>query len=168
MLYYWIFHDWRLFIGFHLFRHCLDAEQVRWQAITWTKVTIRQHFAAVRYCCLTVCGLVKQYSILIVIQDTFIKPMHYDNPDITLCQTSNIRCTSVGNKLVDHSDVVRASPVGTAPTGFNGLGKGNCKMRRETFKFLDLVWLIIEVKQYFHIIGLSIWLLAAIWMKFQW
>ena len=31
-------------------------------------------------------------------------------------QTSNISRTSVGNKIVDHSDVVGASPVGTAPT----------------------------------------------------
>ena len=32
------------------------------------------------------------------------------------CQTSNISHTLVGNKLVDHSDVVGASPVGFAPT----------------------------------------------------
>ena len=31
-------------------------------------------------------------------------------------KTSNIRCTLVGNKIVDHSDVVGASPVGAAPT----------------------------------------------------
>ena len=31
-------------------------------------------------------------------------------------QTSNIRCTLVENKIVDHSDVVGASPVGAAPT----------------------------------------------------
>ena len=31
-------------------------------------------------------------------------------------QTSNISFTLVGNKIVDHSDVVEASPVGTAPT----------------------------------------------------
>ena len=31
-------------------------------------------------------------------------------------QTFNIRGTIVGNKLVDHSDVVGASPVGAAPT----------------------------------------------------
>ena len=31
-------------------------------------------------------------------------------------QTSNISCTLAGNKLVDHSDVVGASPVGAAPT----------------------------------------------------
>ena len=47
--------------------------------------------------------------------------------------------TSVGSKIVDHSDVVRASPVSAAPTtfsflnfwppGFTGLGKDNGKMR---------------------------------------
>ena len=31
-------------------------------------------------------------------------------------KTSNIRCTLVGNEIVDHSDVVGASPVGAAPT----------------------------------------------------
>ena len=31
-------------------------------------------------------------------------------------QISNIRRTLVGNKIVDHSDVVGASPVGAAPT----------------------------------------------------
>ena len=31
-------------------------------------------------------------------------------------QTSNIRHTLVGKKIVDHSDVVEASPVGAAPT----------------------------------------------------
>ena len=30
-------------------------------------------------------------------------------------QVSNIRCTLVGNKIVDDSDVVGASPVGAAP-----------------------------------------------------
>ena len=32
------------------------------------------------------------------------------------CQVSNIRRTLEGNKIVDHSDVVGASPVGAAPT----------------------------------------------------
>ena len=31
-------------------------------------------------------------------------------------QVSNIRRTLVGNKVVDHLDVVGASPVGAAPT----------------------------------------------------
>ena len=51
-------------------------------------------------------------------------------------QTSNIRRTLSGNKLVDHSDVVGASPV--------GLGKDNCK-RQESFKLCDLVRLILEI-----------------------
>ena len=31
-------------------------------------------------------------------------------------QTSNISRTLVGNKIVDHSDVVGAAPIGAAPT----------------------------------------------------
>ena len=34
----------------------------------------------------------------------------------TYRQVSNIRRTLVGNKIVDNSDVVGASPVGAAPT----------------------------------------------------
>ena len=36
--------------------------------------------------------------------------------EISYRQVSNIRCTLVGNKIVDHSDVVGAPPVGAAPT----------------------------------------------------
>ena len=32
------------------------------------------------------------------------------------CQTSNISCSFVHNEIVDHSDVVGASPVSAAPT----------------------------------------------------
>ena len=31
-------------------------------------------------------------------------------------QISSIRCTLIGNEIVDHSDVVGASPVGATPT----------------------------------------------------
>ena len=34
----------------------------------------------------------------------------------TYRKTSNIRRTFVGNEIVDHSDVVGASPIGAAPT----------------------------------------------------
>ena len=34
-------------------------------------------------------------------------------------KTSNIRRSLVGNKIVDHSDVVGASPVGAAPTTYS-------------------------------------------------
>ena len=73
-------------------------------------------------------------------------------------QTSNISCTSVGNKIVDHSDVVGASPVGgrcsnyifilDLTPGFKGLDKDNYKIRRETFRFWDLVWILLEFWQY--------------------
>ena len=36
--------------------------------------------------------------------------------DLKYRQVSNISRTSVGNAIVDHSDVVGASPVGAAPT----------------------------------------------------
>ena len=67
-------------------------------------------------------------------------------------QVPNIRRTSVSNKIVDHSDVVGASPVGAAPTtssfstrtpGFIEVDKDNCKTGREAFKFGELVWLIL-------------------------
>ena len=67
-------------------------------------------------------------------------------------QTSNIRRTLVGNKIVDHSDVVGASPVVAAPTtssfstpSVNGLGRDNCKMKQESFKFWNFVCLILEI-----------------------
>ena len=73
-------------------------------------------------------------------------------------QVPNIRCTLVGNKIVNHSDVVGASPVGAVSnyifildltTGFIGLDKDNCTTRRETSKFGDLVRLILEILWYF-------------------
>ena len=67
-------------------------------------------------------------------------------------QISTISCTLMGNEIVDHSDVVGASPDGAAPTifilyltpGFNRQGKDKCKTRRESFKFWDLFLLILE------------------------
>ena len=44
---------------------------------------------------------------------------HFSNlpmPKITYLQVSNIRRTLIGIKVVDHSDVVGASPAGAAPT----------------------------------------------------
>ena len=72
----------------------------------------------------------------------------------TYCQISNISHTLVSDKFVGHSDVVGAPPVGAAPTtssfststrGFNWLGKHNCKMRWETFKFWNLECLTLEI-----------------------
>ena len=73
---------------------------------------------------------------------------------MTYRQTSNITHPLAGNKTINHSDVVGASPVGAAPTtssfltltpGFNGLSRDSDKTRRESFQFLDLVRLILEI-----------------------
>ena len=55
------------------------------------------------------------------------------------CETSNISHTLVGNKIVDHSDVVKSTAcqhcsnyifILDLTPGFNGLGKDNCKTRQ--------------------------------------
>ena len=73
-------------------------------------------------------------------------------------QTSNIGRTFVSNKIVDHSDVVGASPVGAAPTtpSFStqplapiDWAKTTARRDKNTFKFWDLVCLVLEVLQYY-------------------
>ena len=59
-------------------------------------------------------------------------------------KTSNVSRTLVGNKIVDNSDVVGASPVGAAPNyifilnltpGFNGLGKTTARGDKKYLSF---------------------------------
>ena len=76
-------------------------------------------------------------------------------------QTSNISRTSVGNKIVDHSDVVGQAllqlHLNSRLNTSNALDKDNCKTRRETFKFWDLVCFIYpaypkdRVTLWFHV-----------------
>ena len=70
---------------------------------------------------------------------------------------------------MDHSDVVGASPVGAAPTTSSfsteclasmDWCKDNCKTRQETFKFWDLVHLILEVWRY----SVHTMSMACLWM----
>ena len=63
-----------------------------------------------------------------------------------LSQTSDITRTLVVNRIVDHCRgfsnhifILDLTP------GFNVLGKTNCKMRRQTFDFSDVLHLILEV-----------------------
>ena len=66
------------------------------------------------------------------------------------CQISNISGTLVGNKIVDHSDVVGATCrycsnyifILNLTPGFNGLGKDDCKTRGETLSFWT--WCILH------------------------
>ena len=72
--------------------------------------------------------------------------------------TVDIRCTLVGNKIVDYTCCWSTACrrcfnyifIHDLTPGFNGLGKDNCKKRWETFRFWDLVWLILEVWQYIY------------------
>ena len=56
----------------------------------------------------------------------------------------------VGDKLVDQSDVRCSNYIFILDLtpGFNGLIKDNCRSRRKSFEFWDLVWLIKEVLWY--------------------
>ena len=55
---------------------------------------------------------------MVCLRNTWLKmPQHIQRIDAGIYRkTSNIRRTLVGNEIVDHSDVVGASPVGAAPT----------------------------------------------------
>ena len=71
-------------------------------------------------------------------------------------QVSNIRCTLVGNKIVDHSGAVGASPVGAAPitSSFSAQHLASIDYTKATarrhFKFGNLVHLILEILRYMH------------------
>ena len=56
----------------------------------------------------------KSWSVFVIIS----KKPNWDCPELNVNyrQVSNIRCTLVGNNIVDHSIVVGASPVTAAPT----------------------------------------------------
>ena len=54
-------------------------------------------------------------------------------------QNTEIFSTKYGNNILE---------VGSPASGFNGLGKDNYQMRREAFKFWDLVRLILETLRY--------------------
>ena len=60
----------------------------------------------------------------------------------TYRKVSNISRTLVGNEIVNHSDVVGAA-------GFNGLGKDNCKARREILMFDHWMRLILDNWRYY-------------------
>ena len=72
-------------------------------------------------------------------------------------QTFNIRCTLVGNTIIDHSDIVGALPVGTTTTiSFStkylaSMDWAETNARHdEKIYVLGLVWLILEVWQYMY------------------
>ena len=94
-------------------------------------------------------------KLLIEFSKLIILLLWFYRMNIHYRQTSNIRCSRVGNTIVYYSDVVGAAPsvlrsnnifIFDLTLSFNGLGKDNCKTRRETFnKFWHLVGLILAI-----------------------
>ena len=72
----------------------------------------------------------------------FRKYLSHSDGDCRYRQTANISHTLVENKIVDHSNYIFILDL---TLGFKVLGKENCKTRRETSKFRDLVLLISGV-----------------------
>ena len=79
---------------------------------------------------------------LFVLQNNAYRPPRLQSHSI-YCQTSNIRCTC--RRCSNYIFVLNLTP------GFNGLAKSNCKTRRQSLKFWDLVRLILETLRYKYI-----------------
>ena len=98
---------WRLFGAKLLsepiltYHHSDPKEQ--WNCIVNWKVFIKENEIESVICEMAAISYQAQFA------DRAVYPTNYR-------QVSNIRRTLVGNKIVDHSDVVGASPVGAAPT----------------------------------------------------
>ena len=89
-----------------LFNVCLNV----WCATIWGQPLDNEFMLWVANLLLVLCWQKpNKYSYII---HTDKQPSTYD----TYRKTSNIRRVLVGNKIVDHSEVVGASPVGAAPT----------------------------------------------------
>ena len=84
---------------------------------------------------------IRHWEIGAGFRETYIRPqaeMSNVSWDLYYGQTSHISRTLAGDKNVDHSDVVGQALLQLClhyRPSFSGLGKGNCKTRRETLKF---------------------------------
>ena len=95
--------------GSHLVRDCKQYLSMQWHSI---KLSIIAEWYKAYY------AVISSYLAFLVFNLTWFS-IHlytiiihsYNNR-----KTYNIRRTLVGNKIVEHSDVVGASPVGAAPT----------------------------------------------------
>ena len=106
--------------------HRNDKRTISWSALTqnlstklhyqyiintlWPSNTIWRHTSGLPLAQVNCNGLLPYSTKLL------LKPMSSMTATITYRKTSDISRTLVGNKIVDNSDVVGASPVGAAPT----------------------------------------------------
>ena len=71
-------------------------------------------------------------------------------------KTSNIRCT-LGNKIVDHSDVVGASPVGAAPVWASPVGAAPTTSSFSTWHLASRDLAKTAARQYENLLSVGIW-----------
>ena len=89
-------------------------------------------------------------------------------------QIYNISHMLICNKIVDHSGVIgtaRSNYIFVLTPDFNRLHRDNCKTRQETFKFCDLVQLILEILWYmfYYVVWMMQWIFkctAAVFANF--
>ena len=122
-----------------------------------TSVTYPRWFRRVKFVVIPPRFVLQQYLWNIVIQPTVGCYNSWANLRCSSCSPLEEKSLWTGTIIVDYSDVVRASPVGAAPSTSSfstwhrasmDLGKYNCNTRWETFKFGDLVRLKSEVWRY--------------------
>ena len=63
-----------------------------------------------------------------------------------------------------HVTVLTITVILDLTPGFNRLGKDNCQTRRDSFKFCDLVRLILETLRYLHTLY---WIMKEIGARFK-
>ena len=78
-------------------------------------------------------------------------------PHYVHCKDALLDCSAPDGERWE--SLTRVDEILNLTSGFNRLGKDNCKMRQETVKFWDLVCLVLEVWWY-----LKFWL----WQEIQW
>ena len=102
---------------------CFIAEQIIHNSY------VLVHFILPEYCC---CCHVNKFFEGEQIQSVFI------SQNVGTLKIANMQnfCSGVYIFILD------------LKPGFNGLGKDSCKTRRKTFKFGDLMWLILEIWRY--------------------
>ena len=97
----------------HNFYHWLHWPLSKWQCLVQAAMKILSKWW--HFCFRCVGTIYEVYPMNLNLLYFILLGLNYQLL-LNYCQVSNIRRTVAGNKIVDHSDVVGASPVGAAPT----------------------------------------------------
>ena len=121
-------------------QHLTDDYSTLVQVIDWCRKATSHHLNQCRPRSMTPKGITRpQWASHI----SHLPELPFSNSNSKYRKISNITRTLVRNIIRDHYIFIF-----DFTPGINWLGKDNCKMRRETFKLWDLVWLRLEIWQY--------------------